>query len=65
MAIEGHTSICDTPPVAQLVDCAAPEPEVLSVDVSASVDESPTRQAMDATVEQTGAGPPPADGVAS
>lgn len=45
---------------AQLVDCV-PEPEVLSADVSAQTDApSPTEKAADATIEQTGADPPPA-----
>jgi len=50
--------MADTPPVAQLVECAPAEPEVLSVDVSAPR-ESPIHQAMHETIEQTGAGPPP------
>ena len=59
MATEAGTKIGDLEPVAQLVECAPPEPEVLSVDVSAVLDASPVQQAMQATVEQTGADPPP------
>jgi hypothetical protein len=43
---------------AELVECA-PEPEVLSVTVSEQPVASPVRDAMEATLEQTGAGPPP------
>lgn len=59
MATEGAAKVGDTPPIAQLVDCT-PEPEVLAVDVSAvPQDASPVQQAMTATIEQTGADPPP------
>lgn len=58
MATEGAAKVGDTPPIAQLVDCT-PEPEVLAVDVSAVPDASPVQQAMTATIEQTGADPPP------
>lgn len=61
MATEIVTSICDTPPVAELVDCVPP-PEVLSVDVSSVPPETPTDQTRDATIEQTGADPPPLNG---
>lgn len=45
---------------AQLVECA-PEPDVLSTDVSLQLDApSPTQKAAAATIEQTGADPPPA-----
>jgi hypothetical protein len=43
---------------AELIDCS-PEPEVLSVTVSEQPVASPVRDAMEATLEQTGAGPPP------
>jgi hypothetical protein len=46
---------------AQLVECQ-PEAPPLSVDVSAvPLEASPVRQAMAATIEQTGADPPPAE----
>lgn len=63
MSTEAGAKIGDTPPVAQLVECE-PEPqvEVLSVDVSAPVEASPVQQSMDATIAQTGADPPPAEG---
>jgi hypothetical protein len=60
MATEGAARVGDTPPVAQLIDCT-PEPEVLSVDVSAVPDASPVQQAMDATIAQTGCDPPPVE----
>ena len=60
MATEGTSKIGDTPPVAQLVDCTPTEPEVLSVDVSAVQEASPIQRAAEATIEQTGADPPPA-----
>lgn len=60
MATEAAATIGDLEPQAELVDCL-PEPsaEVLSVDVSAVCDVSPVQQAMDATLEKTGSGPPP------
>ncbi len=61
MATEGNAKIGDCAPICELVDCTpAPEPQVLSVNVSAPVDASPVRQAMDNTITQTGADPPPA-----
>jgi hypothetical protein len=46
---------------AELVECA-PAPELLSVTVSEQPVASPVRDAMEATLEQTGAGPPPRAG---
>ena len=48
---------------AALVECV-PEPEPLAVDVSAQPLDAPTPTiaAQDATIEQTGAGPPPKEG---
>jgi len=44
---------------AQMVECVPPpEPEPVRPELSAVTD-SPTAQMMDATIEQTGAGPPP------
>ncbi len=59
MATEAGTKIGDLEPQAELVDCTPSEPVVLSVDVSAPDDASPVQQAMTATIEQTGADPPP------
>lgn len=63
MAQESGCKLGDLPPIAELVDCTQPAPAVLSVDVSAvPVEASPVQQAMTATIEQTGADPPPAGG---
>ena len=59
MAQEAGAKIGDLEPVAELVDCTPPELTVLSVDVSAPREASPVQQAMTATLEQTGADPPP------
>ena len=57
--IEGGGKILDLVE-AQLVECA-PDPQVLSADLSAQSDvPSPTQKAAEATIEQTGADPPPA-----
>jgi len=59
MATEAGGKVGDCAPVAELVECQ-PEPEVLSVDVSAQPDvPSPTHAAHVATIEQVGADPPP------
>jgi len=50
------TAITDTVE-AQLVECVPPPDEAPHLLVS--VDVTPTAQAQDATIEQTGAGPPP------
>lgn len=58
-AIEGGGKIGDYVE-AQLVECAPDAAEVLSADVSAQADvPSPTEKAAAATIEQTGADPPP------
>lgn len=45
---------------AEMVECVPPAPEVLSVDLSRPQPEAtPVQQSMDATLTQTGAGPPP------
>lgn len=59
MTTEAGSKIGDLAPVAQLVECGPQEAQTLSVDVSAVQDSSPVRQAMDATLAQTGADPPP------
>jgi len=62
MATEGGGKILDIVE-AQMVDCAPNEPVVLSVNVSAPPDHAtPVVQAMAATIEQTGADPPPSGG---
>lgn len=62
MPTEAACKIGDCDPIAELVDCTQPEPEVLSVDVSAVPQEAtPVQQAMQATLTQTGADPPPAE----
>lgn len=57
MAIEepavGVTDICE----AQMVECV-PQPEP-DAPLPVTPDETPTAQSQDATIEQTGAGPPP------
>lgn len=58
MADEAGTKLGDLAPVAELVDCAPEAPTDLSVDASAP-DTSPVQQAMEATLGQTGADPPP------
>ena len=56
--VEGGGKLCDLVE-AQLIECA-PDPETLSVDVSAVPEAtSPVQQAQDATIETTGADPPP------
>lgn len=44
--------------VAEMVECApaSPDPDVVVPDAP---DASPTTQSLEATIEQTGAGPPP------
>lgn len=60
MAEESGCKIGDLPPIAELVDCTPAAPEVLSVDVSAvPLEASPVQKAAAATIEQTGADPPP------
>lgn len=62
MAHEAGTKIGDTEPQAQLVECVPDDTPVLSVDVSAvPPDASPVRRALDATIAQTGADPPPVE----
>ena len=59
MATEAGAKVGDLEPQAQLVECV-PEPEVLSIDVSASPEEpSPVQKAHTANIEQVGADPPP------
>jgi hypothetical protein len=60
MASESGSRIGDMEPQAQLVECVPEGPQPLSVDVSAVCDVSPVQQAMEATIAQTGADPPPA-----
>ncbi len=43
---------------AQLVECA-PDPEIPVTPLPAPPENSPVEQAQQATIEQTGAGPPP------
>lgn len=46
--------------IAQLEDCPpAPEPTAAPLPAPVPVDASPVQQAMDATLTQTGADPPP------
>jgi hypothetical protein len=58
--VEGGGKIMDLVE-AQLVECATEPAETLSADVSAQSDvPSTTQKAAEATLEQTGADPPPA-----
>lgn len=58
MAIEElGTSVADKVE-AQLVDCT-PQPDAVDTPVPVNPDETPTAHSQDATIEQTGAGPPP------
>lgn len=50
------TAVTDTV-VAEMVECVPPQDQTPHLLVS--VDVTPTAQAQDATIEQTGAGPPP------
>jgi len=47
---------------AQLVDCAPDVDMSVKTSLPAAPDASPTRDAMQATIEQTGADPPPSTG---
>jgi hypothetical protein len=44
--------------VAELVECTPPEPQTVQ-ELPESPDATPTAQSQDATIEQTGSGPPP------
>jgi hypothetical protein len=54
-----RSHLSDLPPVAELVECAPPpEPEV-STPLPEDPDSSPSEAAAQATIENTGADPPP------
>ena len=54
---EGSVGVTDKVQ-AELVDCT-PEPTVMDTPLPVMPEASPTEQSQDATIEQTGAGPPP------
>lgn len=60
MGLEERSAIVTDRVEAVLVECTVPEPPVPeSPRVPATPDASPTARAAEATIEQTGAGPPP------
>ncbi len=60
MATEAEARMGDMEPQAELVDCLPDDPsQVVKVVASAPIEASPVRQAMEATIAQTGADPPP------
>jgi hypothetical protein len=58
MALEETPTVVTDLVVAELVDCTPP-PETPDAALPPAPEESPTAQSQDATIEQTGAGPPP------
>lgn len=56
---EEHAGLIGDFVEAQLVECAPP-PAPVSVPLPEAPDRSPAQQAREATIEQTGADPPPA-----
>jgi len=62
MALDAKVSVGDSTPQIQLIttpDPPEPAPAQASVATAAPEGESPTAQSADATIEQTGSGPPP------
>lgn len=57
---ERDLTIIDTV-TAELVECAPTPVDVVLVPVPIAPETSPTERAREATIEQTGAGPPPED----
>jgi hypothetical protein len=45
--------------MVQMVDCTVPDAPVETVPVPVAPESTPIQEAMDATLEQTGSGPPP------
>lgn len=59
MADEKPVRISDGPPIVELVDCSSTPEPVQSVPLPQTPDASPVQAAQTATIEQTGADPPP------
>jgi hypothetical protein len=60
MAVESGARVGDCPPIVELVECQ-PEPDAPATPLPTLVppEASPVQQALEATIEQTGADPPP------
>lgn len=58
MTEEDHVGVSDHV-YAELIDCSPPEPEPVTVPIPPKPEVSPEQTKRDATIEQTGADPPP------